>query len=168
MDGSIDVDFNVLFDSVQWRDWKSGRYMTMPAEAKAACLEVAEETAELMRAKVPINRDYMQWPSSTNEPAGRLYDAIHAYSTETGGAVTWDDFGPTTHWRHVEYGTTDHPQSGPRGISFFGRKGPRFGYMNVPSVHHPGTEAQPYVRPALAGLHNRLFQRVVSHLRHMA
>jgi hypothetical protein len=168
MAGSINVDFNVLFDKVQWRDWKTGLYMKMPAEARAACFAEAEYTAELMRAKVPISRDYMQWPSSHNQPSGRLHDAIGAYPTDKGGRVVWDDFGHASHWRHVEYGTTDHPQSGPKGITFYAKKGPRFGYINVPSVHHPGTEAQPYVRPSLTGIQNRLFQRVVRYLRHMA
>lgn len=52
----------------------------------------------------------------------------------------------TDHWRFVEYPTSAHvirPRSGKKGLFWPGAPHP------VQMVHHPGTSAQPFMRPAL-------------------
>jgi len=139
---------------VYWRD-QSG-FMQVPKEAKEALYKLAEDTAKIMKREAPVGKPTQnKVPSSHNTP-GRLRNSIGAFKTESGGivAVTAD------HWNLVEGGTTDHPITGPNGISFWGtfryngknvtRKsgknaGQRKGKITVPSVHHPGTKARPFI-----------------------
>lgn len=58
---------------------------------------------------------------------------------------TWYVSVGTDHWRHVEYGTRPHVIRSHGSWPLRSADGEVFG----PVVHHPGTAASPFMRPAI-------------------
>jgi hypothetical protein len=90
---------------------------------------VTREVAQDIRRRVPVD-------------TGELEESVTEVVTETTGRV----FVGTDHWAAVEYGTRPHliRSTGPWPLRNR-ETGQQFGRV----VHHPGTPAQPFMRPAL-------------------
>jgi bacteriophage HK97-gp10 putative tail-component len=73
---------------------------------------------------------------------GELLDSLGMTVVHGTGIITVG----TEHWAAVEYGTKPHIIRSGGDYSLHNREtGQRFGKV----VHHPGTPAQPYIRPAV-------------------
>lgn len=73
---------------------------------------------------------------------GELRASIHRFKA----GDTWYVVCGTDHWRFVEYNTRPHiiRSHGPWPL-----RNPETGQVFGPIVHHPGTTAQPFMRPAI-------------------
>jgi hypothetical protein len=90
---------------------------------------VADRIADDMRHAVPVD-------------TGRLRSTIKARHMRLKSKI-WIG---TTYWAHVEYGTRPHEI---RSHGNYPLRNPRTGQVFGRRVWHPGTSAQPYIRPSV-------------------
>lgn len=98
------------------------------AALTAAMTRIVQEIADDAQRLVPVN-------------TGRLRASIQWELSGTTGRVSTD----VPYWRYVEYGTPPHMirPNAKKALFWDGADHP------VAKVHHPGTAAQPFLRPAL-------------------
>jgi hypothetical protein len=116
----------VIIESPVWR-------LDLEARTQDDLIEITEAIALDCRAGCPIDSGAMLATIHTTYTPGNSY--IHV---------------GTDHWPSTEYGSVDHEIT-PRGpgypLRFFWLKMGR--WASFWRVHHPGTPAQPFMRPAL-------------------
>lgn len=129
------------------------RLLTGPTGPVARLLERdGEIVAQEQKRLCPVSP-----AGASDHPSGQLRSAIgwsmHVTTHGLEVRVGVDPDSPATEYAlPVEFGTRPHEI---RSHGDYPLRNPRTGQVFGPSVHHPGTQAQPYLRPSLDVLPRR-------------
>lgn len=115
-----------VVESPVWR-------LQLRARTQDDLVDITDEIAEDCRRGCPVD-------------TGEMLATIHTTFEPGVGRVHVG----TDHWAPTEYGSEDHeirPRNPNGALAFFWLRAGR--YVVLKRVHHPGTPAQPFMRPAL-------------------
>ncbi len=102
--------------------------------------DLTEGVADDARSRCPVDSGDLVSTIRTHYPGGQVGHVI------VGGTNAGTLTANVNYWAHVEYGTRPHTirSHGPWSLHN-AETGEYFGRV----VHHPGTQAQPFMRPAM-------------------
>lgn len=123
-----------------------------------ALILAAEDVFQTMKVRCPVSPHGSTGADGQHHPSGTLRSSLEARIVGQGPTLAAEVGSWTVDYAtFVEYGTKPHdirPKDS-NGVLVFWVKGKK---VTTKLVHHPGTRAQPFIRPALDILHGRTYR----------